>query len=98
LALRKIIFQAVNAVRIEAQMNLSRAVIEERSQKDIAIQQALNQARAEMQEKLESVTVVTNDDKVRYNVQWTTEQTNQNNIHIIDAEQEVLVKQGDDND
>ncbi|XP_064628286.1 deformed epidermal autoregulatory factor 1 homolog isoform X2 [Lineus longissimus] len=90
--------EAVNAVRIEAQMNLARTLIEERSQKDIAIQQALNQARAEMQEKLESVTVVSSDDKVRYNIQWTPEQTNQNNSHIIDTEQVELEKQNDDND
>ena len=72
--------------------------MEERSQKDIAIQQALARARAEMQDKLESVTVVTGDEKVRYNVSWTAEQSSQNSIHIIDAESEEMVKETDDND
>ena len=49
-------------------MNLSRAVMEERNQKDIAVQQALAQARAEMQEKLE----VGQDEKnLAYPVAWT---------------------------
>merc|ERR1712241_866717 len=48
--------EAVNAVRIEAQMQLSRALIEERAQKDIAVQQALAQARAEMSDKHTTVT------------------------------------------
>ena len=72
------VFQAVNAVRIEAQMSISRAVIEERNQKDIAVQHALAQARAEMQE---TVTVVS-DDKVTYNVTWA-HQPGQNNIGTI---------------
>ena len=65
-----LILQAVNAVRIEAQMQLSRALIEERAQKDIAVQQALAQARAEMSDKhttvtAEPITVITDaGDKV----------------------------------
>ena len=50
-------------------MNLSRVVMEQRAQKDIAVQQALAQARAEMQEKMDSVTVIS-EDKVAYNVAW----------------------------
>ena len=45
-------------------MNLSRAVIEERAQREIAVQQALAMARAEMQVKMDNVTVVTDQDKV----------------------------------
>ena len=41
--------QAINAVRIEAQITLSRTLLEERAQKDIAVQQALQQARADKQ-------------------------------------------------
>lgn len=52
-------------------MNLSRVVMDQRAQKDIAVQQALAQARAEMQEKMDSVTVIS-DDKVTYNVTWNT--------------------------
>ncbi|XP_025097839.1 deformed epidermal autoregulatory factor 1 homolog isoform X2 [Pomacea canaliculata] len=63
--------EALNAARIEAQMNLSRVVMDQRAQKDIAVQQALAQARAEMQEKMDSVTVIS-DDKVTYNVTWNT--------------------------
>jgi small ligand-binding sensory domain FIST len=48
--------QQVNAFRIEAQIQMSRAVIEERAQKDIAVQQALAQVRNEMQGKIDSVT------------------------------------------
>ncbi len=78
-------------MRIEAQMNLSRAVIEERAQKDIAVQQALAQARAEMQEKIDSVTVVTDaDNKVAYNVTWAPQQGTQNHLEaIMDAEPDV---------
>ena len=49
--------QAINTVRIEAQMQLNRAIIEERTLKDIAIQEALAQARAELHDKLGSVVV-----------------------------------------
>ena len=79
-----LLFQALNAVRIEAQMNLSRAVIEERGQKDIAVQHALAQARAEMQEKMETVTVV-GEDKVTYNVTWAPHSA-QNNLGTITLE------------
>ena len=75
----------MNAVRIEAQMNLSRTVVEERTQKDIAVQHALAQARAEMQEKIDSVQVVSPDEpKVTYNVNWTNA-AGQNHIAILDA-------------
>ena len=77
-------FQALNAVRIEAQMNLSRAVIEERAQKDIAVQQALAQARADMQDKIEPITVVSADgEKVAYQVTWSGQPIVQNHIETI---------------
>ena len=73
--------QAVNAVRMEAQLALQKAIMEEKAQKDIAIQHALATARAEMQEKFDSggVTVVTCD-KVTYNEGWASHQAGQNNI------------------
>ena len=84
--------QAINAVRIEAQMNLSRAVIEERAQKDIAVQQALAQARAEMQsDKLDGIGVPAAD-KVTYSVTWVPQPTSvQNMNNMMDGE-------GDDSD
>ncbi len=87
--------QAVNAVRIEAHMNLSRTVVEERTQKEIAVQHALAQARAEMQEKMDSVQVVAVDDpKVTYSVNWTTP-GGQNQIveAIMEGEVEELDKE-----
>ena len=59
--------QAVNAVRIEAQMQLARTIVEERQMKEIAMQQALAQARAELQEKLVGSVV---EDKSSYSV-WS---------------------------
>ncbi|KAK6169426.1 deformed epidermal autoregulatory factor 1 homolog isoform X1 [Patella vulgata] len=80
--------KAINAQRIEAQMNLSRVVMEERAQRDIAIQQALAHARSELQDKVESVTVVS-DDKVTYNVTWSHQnnQTNTTIDKIMDGEE-----------
>lgn len=49
--------EQVNAFRIEAQMQMSRAVFEERAQKDIAVQQVLAQARQEMN-KMDAVTTL----------------------------------------
>ncbi|XP_046325845.1 deformed epidermal autoregulatory factor 1 homolog isoform X1 [Haliotis rufescens] len=73
--------EALHAARLEAQMNLSRVLMEERAQRDLAVQQALVQGRAEMSDKLDSVTVVT-EDKVSYNVTWPHQAT-QNNIENI---------------
>ena len=60
--------QAVNAVRIESQMQLARTIVEERQLKEIAMQQALAQARAELQEKFVGSVIV--DDKSAYSV-WS---------------------------
>lgn len=65
-------------------MNMSRIVMEQRAQKDIAVQQALAQARAEMQEKMDSVTVIS-DDKVTYNVTWNTASTQPTITTIMDT-------------
>ena len=75
----------MHAMRYEAQINLSRTMMEERAQKDIAVQHALAQARAEMQQdKMDTVTVVSADDKVTYNVTWVpTTQSGQNSIGTI---------------
>lgn len=72
---------ALTAARIDAQMSLQRAVMEEMAQKDIAVQQALATARQEMNEKMDSVTVVPCD-KVSYNDSWT-HQGSQNNVESI---------------
>lgn len=69
-------------------MNLAKAVMEERAQKEIAVQQALAQSRAEMQEKMDSVTVVSND-KTAYTVEWVAAPTNSGNFgNIMDGEGE----------
>jgi len=60
--------QAVNAVRIESQMQLARTIVEERQLKEIALQQALAQARSELQEKFVGSVIV--DDKSAYSV-WS---------------------------
>ncbi|XP_074640036.1 deformed epidermal autoregulatory factor 1 homolog [Tubulanus polymorphus] len=81
---------ALNAQRIEMSMNLSRAVLEERTHKDIAVQQALAQARADMQEKsgLEGTTTLVTDDKaVTYRITWAdTSPDNQATMTIIDQD------------
>lgn len=41
--------EALNAARMEAQVNLHRAIVEERNEKEIAMQQAVHQVRAELQ-------------------------------------------------
>lgn len=61
--------------------------MEERQQKDIAIQQALATARAEMQDKIDSVTVVSCE-KVTYNDTWAHQGTQSNIESIMDAEVE----------
>jgi len=76
--------QAVNAVRIEAQMHLARTIVEERQMKEIAMQQALAQARAELQEKLVGSIV---EDKNTYSV-WSSVPTVTDH-HVIDDLMEV---------
>ena len=83
--------QSINAMRIDAQMQLSRALIEERGQRDIAIQQALAHARADMHEK---ISVVVTDDKTGYNVSHWTSSQDQNTLHIM-AEPEESDKEKD---
>ncbi|ESO84869.1 hypothetical protein LOTGIDRAFT_168359 [Lottia gigantea] len=80
--------KALNGQRIEAQMNLSRVVMEERAQRDIAVQQALAQARAELHQdnKVGSVTVVA-DDKVTYNVTWSNNSSTATIDKIMEGEE-----------
>ena len=53
-------FQMLNNAKIEAQVQLQKSIIEERTKKDLAIQQAIAQTRSEMGEKGEGgITVVT---------------------------------------
>ena len=68
--------QALTCVRVEASTKLSQAILEERSQKDIAMQQVLAQARANIpatlnigSERLNDVTLLT-DGKNTYSVQF----------------------------
>ena len=68
-------FQAVHAVKIDSQVQLSRAVLEERTQKDIALQQALAQTRA-AGIKTENVTIVAHEDKSgNLTYTWPSSQT-----------------------
>jgi len=59
----------VNAVRIESQMQLARTIVEERQLKEIAMQQALAQARAELHDKFSSV--IDPDDKATAYSVWS---------------------------
>ncbi|GIY07092.1 deformed epidermal autoregulatory factor 1 homolog [Caerostris darwini] len=47
--------EAINACRLEAQGTLSRALLEAKSEKEVAIQQAFEQARQELEEKIHSI-------------------------------------------
>lgn len=49
----------MNQTKNEAQLQLQRAIIEERNKKEMAVQQAIAQTRAEMSEKETGITVVT---------------------------------------
>ena len=75
-------------------MNLSHAIIEERAQKDIAMQHALAQARAEMQsDKLDTIGVSTAD-KVSYSVTWVSQPNSVQNIeNMMDGEGDELDKE-----
>lgn len=63
-------------MRIEASMKLSQALLEERSQKDIAVQQALAQARTAMNshsispDKVNNDVTLVTDGKTTFTVQW----------------------------
>jgi len=50
----------LNQAKNEAQLQIQRAIIEERNKKEIAVQQAIAQTRAEIADK-EGITVVTYD-------------------------------------
>ena len=85
-----IFIQALNAARIESQMNISRILMEQKAQKDIAVQQALAQARADMQDKIDTITVIAegsstviSDDKGVYNVSWNPSSSGQGGIATI---------------
>lgn len=60
---------------------MSRALMEERAQKEMAVQHALASSRADLQDKIDSVTVVAVD-KVTYNDNWAQQQNDQNQIHV----------------
>ena len=65
-------------------MKLSQAILEERSQKDIAVQQALAQARAAtatLTAEKNDVTLVT-DGKTTFHVQWV-------NPEILEENEEI---------
>ena len=77
------VLQAVTCERVEAAAKLSQTIMEERSQKDIEMQQVLAQARASIpatvnlaSERMDDVTMLT-DGKNTYTVQFinSTEQT-----------------------
>ena len=70
--------QAINTMRIQGEMNLSHAILEERAQRDIAVQQALAQMRAETHQEQ----VVTGEDKITYAVSWNT---SGHSVQLVDA-------------
>ena len=86
-------FQAINAVRIQAEINQSRAVLEERANKDIAIQQALQQARADKQPAAEQSLNLVTDGKNAYNI---TDGKNTYSIAWINADgaQQAVLQPG----
>ncbi|KAK3098021.1 hypothetical protein FSP39_015390 [Pinctada imbricata] len=79
--------EALNTMRLESQMTLSRALIEERAQKDLAIQQAVASARADLQvqEKGDIVTVV-QCDKVTYSESWGENHTESQTIEMLEVD------------
>ena len=82
--------QALNALGIEAQMNLSRIVTEERAQKDIAVQQVMAQARAELHAGKGDAVLGQSPpgqsaDKVTYSMTWVQQAATPNNIEAIMA-------------
>lgn len=72
---------ALQQTRLEYQIQMSRALMEDRIHKELASQQALAASRADLQDKIDSVTVVTVD-KVTYNDGWAQQQNEQNQIHV----------------
>lgn len=52
------IYKALAQTRLEFQIQLSRALMEERAQKELAVQHALASSKGDLQEKIDSVTVV----------------------------------------
>ncbi|KAH9525031.1 Deformed epidermal autoregulatory factor 1 [Bulinus truncatus] len=62
---------ALNASRLEAQMSINRVRMEERTQREIYVHQALVQSRADLQDKMDTVS----DDKGTFNVSWPTTAT-----------------------
>jgi hypothetical protein len=55
---------------MNAQMSISRVMMEERAQRDMAVQHALAQGRHDNHDKITPVSVVAVQDKVHYN-SWT---------------------------
>ena len=62
-------------------MQLTRSLEMERAQRDVAVQQALAQVRAEM----ETVTVVSANDKVAYTMNWAQQPTEATNQQAIEG-------------
>ncbi|CAL1528229.1 unnamed protein product [Lymnaea stagnalis] len=76
---------ALNASRMEAQMNITRARMEERAQREILVHQALT--RADIHEKMDTVTVLT-DDKGTYNVSWPPSASGAGNITMVMSQED----------
>jgi len=74
--------ETINTLRMEAQMNLNRVVMDERTQRDIAVQQALAQARHELQNS-DAVNVIAAEDKVSYSVAWPVSSSQQNIAMVL---------------
>lgn len=64
---------------------MTRALMEERAQKELAVQHALATSRADLQDKIDSVTVVSVD-KVTYNDGWAPQQGDQIQVEMINGD------------
>ena len=78
---KQCLFQMLNNAKVEAQLQIQRAILDERNKKEIAVQQAIAQTRTEMGAgKGDGITVVTYEG-------WTghTSQANIPNIMVAQA-------------
>lgn len=73
---------------------MTRALMEERAQKELAVQHALATSRADLQDKIDSVTVVSVD-KVTYNDGWAPQQGDQNQIQVEMINGDVVEEEKD---
>jgi hypothetical protein len=78
------LFQALNALKLEHQVNLSRALMAERAQRQIAVQQAVASSRSEVKDNMD-ITVVSCDS-------WSSENGQQTSSNVVET---ILVTEVD---